>query len=188
MKRAKSICCWIFMHCDWVLLMYIGPLDHGYIFFWVYVSNGEKKSDVELHRKYAQLRLKWLSRDLYMESIMTLCVLKWLCGNRNRWHNSLDLQLIADIAGMQHFINGTLKQWTSTDFYCLHTWSNWCSHSSSGIQLEFRIPALSLAFRGIPTGVGLDNIIFAVFSDHHSVPVVLIHSLVSDLPSQAFPN
>lgn len=63
-----------------------------------------------------------------------------------------------------------------------------CSHSSSGIQLEFRIPALSLAFRGIPTGVGLDNIIFAVFSDHHSVPVVLIHSLVSDLPSQAFPN
>lgn len=22
--------------------MYIGPLDHGYIFFWVYVSNGEK--------------------------------------------------------------------------------------------------------------------------------------------------
>lgn len=157
-------------------------------FFWVYVSNGEKKSDVELHRKYAQLRLKWLSRDLYMESIMTLCVLKWLCGNRNRWHNSLDLQLIADIAGMLHFINGTLKQWTSTDFYCLHTWSNWCSHSSSGIQLEFRIPALSLAFRGIPTGVGLDNIIFAVFSDHHSVPVVLIHSLVSDLPSQAFPN
>lgn len=123
-----------------------------------------------------------------MESIMTLCVLKWLCGNRNRWHNSLDLQLIADIARMQHFINGPLKQWTSTDFYRLHTWSNWCSHSSSGIELELRIPALSLAFRGIPIGVGPDNFIFAVFSDHHCVLVILIHSLVSDLPYRAFLN
>lgn len=54
--------------------MYIGPLDHGYIFFWVYVSNGEKKSDVELHRKYAQLRLKWLSRDLYGKHYDIMCV------------------------------------------------------------------------------------------------------------------
>lgn len=51
-----------------------------------------------------------------------------------------------------------------------------------------RIPALSLAFRGIPIGVGPDNFIFAVFSDHHCVLVILIHSLVSDLPYRAFLN
>lgn len=62
------------------------------------------------------------------------------------------------------------------------------SHSSSGIELELRIPALSLAFRGIPIGVGPDNFIFAVFSDHHCVLVILIHSLVSDLPYRAFLN
>lgn len=51
-----------------------------------------------------------------------------------------------------------------------------------------RIPALSLAFRGIPIGVGPDNFIYAVFSDHHCVLVILIHSLVSDLPYRAFLN
>lgn len=59
---------------------------------------------------------------------------------------------------------------------------------SSGIELELRIPALSLAFRGIPIGVGPDNFIYAVFSDHHCVLVILIHSLVSDLPYRAFLN
>lgn len=43
--------------------------------FGVYVSDGEKKkSDVELHRKYALLRLKWLSGDLYGKHYDIMCV------------------------------------------------------------------------------------------------------------------
>lgn len=34
----------------------------------------KKKPDVELHRKYAQLRLKWLSRDLYGKHYDIMCV------------------------------------------------------------------------------------------------------------------
>lgn len=42
--------------------------------FGVYVSDGEKKSDVELHRKYALLRLEWLSGDLYGKHYDIMCV------------------------------------------------------------------------------------------------------------------
>lgn len=54
--------------------MYIGPLDHGYTFWSVRQWWREKKSDVELHRKYALLRLKWLSGDLYGKHYDIMCV------------------------------------------------------------------------------------------------------------------